>query len=82
MRGRPRIDDLPALLQVADLLVRDPFLKPTTAIKRVAPRASEERGWGRLVGGEVDPRYELRRSSEQSLSVLRSLPLRRPHAFE
>jgi hypothetical protein len=37
-RGRPRgsgKNDLPQLAQVADLLVRDPSLKPTTAMKRV-----------------------------------------------
>jgi hypothetical protein len=37
-RGRPPgsgIDDMPALIQVADLLVGDPSLTPTTAMKRV-----------------------------------------------
>ncbi|HEX3495882.1 MAG TPA: hypothetical protein VHT02_01695 [Methylocella sp.] len=37
-RGRPRgsgKNDLPHLAQVAHLIVRDPSLKPTTAMKRV-----------------------------------------------
>lgn len=46
-RGRPRgsgIDDTPALIQVAELLVRDASLKtPTTAMKRIISRRKD---WG------------------------------------
>jgi hypothetical protein len=43
-RGRPRgsgKDDSRPLAQVADLLVREPLLKPTTAIKRIVRKCND-----------------------------------------
>jgi hypothetical protein len=43
-RGRPvgtGLDDTPVLIRMADLMVANPVLKPTTAIKRLVPLAGE-----------------------------------------
>lgn len=43
-RGRPKgtgIDDRPVLLQMAELIVAKPTLRPTTALKRIVRRPSE-----------------------------------------
>lgn len=85
IRGRPRgseKDDSKALNAMADLLHSDPALKPTTAIRRHIPKASDadirrlqakwkERGAALLAAAQARAEARQRRAASANVPVMR-----------
>lgn len=81
-RGRPKgtgIDDRPVLLQMAELIVAKPTLRPTTALKRIVRRPSEsyerriQAKW-RVVGEALCAEVRARAANDRA-PVMRGAPL-------
>lgn len=81
-RGRPKgtgIDDRPVLLQMAELIVAKPSLRPTTALKRIVRRPPEsyerriQAKW-RVVGQALCAEVRARAANDRA-PVLRGTPV-------